>query len=247
MSVEVTTLVIGAFFLADLLKGVTGMGFSTVCLGLIATFIDIKLAIPLVIFPSLSSNVLVMMDAGHFGEALKRFWLLFLCALPGLVLGLFLLDAVSNDLARLALGVVLFTYGFWSLAKAAPRLPSRLEPVLNAPVGFATGVVNGLTGSQVMPVLPYFVALRLDKDLFVQSINISFTASSLVMLLGLGNLGLLSWSIAGVSALGIPLVAIGIWLGGRLRRRIPDKQFTRLVLVLLMLLGVNLMAKMFWA
>ncbi len=130
--------------------------------------------------------------------------------------------------------------------KAAPALPPRLEPVLNAPVGFVTGVVNGLTGSQVMPVLPYFVALKLDKDLFVQSINISFTASSLVMLLGLSNLGLLSWSIAGVSAIGIPLVAAGIWLGGKIRRRIPDEQFTTVVLVLLMLLGLNLMAKMFW-
>lgn len=246
MSVEATGLVIGAFFLAAFLKGVTGMGFSTICLGLIAAFVDIKLAIPLVIFPSLSSNVLVMMDAGRFVEALKRFWILFLSALPGLALGLILLDSVSNDVARLVLGVVLFAYGLWSLVKAAPALPPRLEPVLNAPVGFVTGVVNGLTGSQVMPVLPYFVALKLDKDLFVQSINISFTASSLVMLLGLSNLGLLSWSIAGVSAIGIPLVAAGIWLGGKIRRRIPDEQFTTVVLVLLMLLGLNLMAKMFW-
>ena len=66
------------------------------------------------------------------------------------------------------------------------------------------------------------------------------------MLVGLGNLGLLSWNLVGISAIGIPLVALGIWLGGRIRRRIPDEQFTRLVLILLMLLGLNLMAKMFW-
>ncbi len=246
MSGDTISLVLGAFLLSAFLKGITGMGFSTICLGLIATFIDIRLAIPLVIFPSLSSNLLVMLDAGHFRIAAKRFWVVFLSALPGLVLGLWLLDAVANDTARSVLGVVLFLYGGWSLLKAAPELPPHWEKDLNAPIGFATGLVNGLTGSQVMPVLPYFVALRLEKDLFVQSINISFTVSSLVMLLGLGHLGLLSWTIAGISFIGIPLVAIGIWLGGKVRRRIPEAVFAKLVLGLLMLLGLNLMAKMFW-
>jgi uncharacterized membrane protein YfcA len=246
LSIDDIMFVIAAFFLSAFLKGITGMGFSTICLGLIATFVDIKLAIPLVIFPSLSSNLLVMRDAGHFRIALKRFWVLFLSALPGLALGLWLLDAVANDTARVVLGVVLFLYGAWSLLGAAPELAPRWEKALNAPVGFVTGVVNGLTGSQVMPVLPYFVALKLEKDLFVQSINISFTASSLVMLLGLSHLGLLSWPIAGISAVGIPLVALGIWLGAKVRRRIPDALFTKLVLGLLMLLGLNLMAKMLW-
>ena len=246
MSGDTISLVLGAFFLSAFLKGITGMGFSTICLGLIATFIDIRLAIPLVIFPSLSSNALVMLDAGHFHIAVKRFWILFLSALPGLVLGLWLLDAVANDTARLVLGAVLFLYGGWSLLNAAPELAPSWEKVSNAPIGFATGLVNGLTGSQVMPVLPYFVALKLEKDLFVQAINISFTASSLVMLLGLSQLGLLSWTIAGISAIGIPLVAIGIWLGGKIRRQIPEASFTKLVLGLLMLLGLNLMAKMFW-
>jgi uncharacterized membrane protein YfcA len=53
-----------------------------------------------------------MLDAGHFQIAVKRFWVLFLSALPGLVLGLWLLDAVANDTARLALGAVLFIWLF---------------------------------------------------------------------------------------------------------------------------------------
>lgn len=246
MSPEVIAAVVGAFLLSAFLKGVTGMGFSTICLGLIATFVDIKLAIALVIFPSLSSNVLVMIEAGRFREAVRRFWVLFVCALPGLLLGLWLLNSVENSVARLVLGLVLFAYGAWSLAKAAPSVAPEFERVLNAPVGFLTGLVNGLTGSQVMPVLPYFVGLKLEKDLFVQSINISFTASSLVMLAGLGKMGLLAWDIAAVSAAGIPLVALGIWLGGKIRRRIPDDQFTKVVLVLLMLLGLNLVGKSWW-
>ena len=208
-----------AFFVSAFLKGITGLGFSTICLGLIASFIDLKVAIALVLIPSLSSNVLVMVQARRFGEAMRRFWLLFLSAMPGLAIGLWLLGTVHSTQARAVLGFVLFLYGLWGLSRADVALSRRAERWLTVPVGLTTGVVNGLTGSQVMPVLPYLLALRLHPDLFVQAINVSFTASTLVMFVGLGKLGLLSWPIAVVSAMGIAPVAVGIWLGGRIRRR----------------------------
>lgn len=67
-----------AFFIASFLKGLTGLGFSTLCLGFLVVFLDLKLAIPLVVLPSLSSNIMVMVEAGRFLEALKRFWPLYL-------------------------------------------------------------------------------------------------------------------------------------------------------------------------
>ena len=103
--------------------------------------------------------------------------------------------------------------------------------------------INGVTGSQVMPVLPYLLALRLPTDLFVQSINVSFTLSSLVMLAGLGRLGLLDADIAITSAAGVVPVALGIWLGGRIRRRLSESSFRRAVLISLLLLGVSLVVR----
>lgn len=232
-----------AFFASAFLKGITGLGFSTICLGLLASFIDLKIAIPLVLIPSLSSNVLVMVQAGRFGEAVRRFWWVYLAALPGLVLGLWVLGSVPSTQARTVLGGVLFVYGAWSLSRAEIVLSARSERWLAGPVGFATGVVNGLTGSQVMPVLPYLLALRLHPDLFVQAINISFTASTLVMFVGLGKLGLLSGHIALLSASGIVPVAAGIWLGGRIRRRLGEAAFRRAVLVALLVIGASLMVR----
>lgn len=57
-----------AFFTASFLKGLTGLGFSTICVAILAVFIDLKLAVPLVFIPSLSSDILVMIDAGRFVE-----------------------------------------------------------------------------------------------------------------------------------------------------------------------------------
>lgn len=234
-------LVLLAFFAAAFQKGITGLGFSSVCLGIVASFIDLKIAIPLVLIPSLSSNVLVMIEAGGLLTAWRRFWLVYLCAIPGVMVGLTVLTSIQSDKAAAVLGLVLIIYGLWALWNIEFRISARVEKLTAAPVGLITGFVNGLTGSQVMPVLPYLFALKLDKNMFVQAINISFTLSSAIMLIGFGAVGLLNLTTAGIGALGIIPVAAGIWLGGRVRRLLPDKHFRIAVLVLLILLGVNLM------
>ena len=180
MSAGLLTPLIAAAFISAFLKGITGLGFSTICLGLLASVIDLKLAIPAVLVPSLSSNLLVMLEAGQFRATVRRFWPLYLAALPALISGLSLLVSVDSASARRALGAVLFIYGVWALANAEFSLERRAERWLNVPVGLATGFINGLTGSQVMPVLPYLLSLKLDKNVFVQAINISFTLSSLL-------------------------------------------------------------------
>ena len=240
MSSEPLVAIVASVFAAAFLKGITGLGFSTICLGLLASFVDIKFAIPLVLVPSLSSNVLVMLEARGFRRALVRFWPLYLAAVPGLAVGLVWLGASDGSAARQVLGTVLFLYGVWGLANSEWRLPGRGERLLKVPVGALTGMINGFTGSQVMPVLPYLLSLDLNKNELVQSINISFTLSSLLMLAGLFQLGMLNGTLMLQSVLGVVPVAVGIWLGSRVRRRLSETIFKKMVLLLLIGLGVNL-------
>ncbi|BBD07671.1 sulfite exporter TauE/SafE family protein [Desulfovibrio ferrophilus] len=235
-----------AFIAAAFLKGMTGLGFSTLCLGMLASFVDLKLSIPLVILPSLTSNALVMIDAGEFRSTFRRFVPMFVCAFPGLLMGLWLLNSMSGDRPRFVLGIVLALYGCWALLQGEYVLPENWQRRLMGPVGLVTGVINGLTGSQIMPILPYLLSLGLTKNIVVQAINTSFTISSLVMLLGLGKLGLLSAELITISAVGIIPVAVGIRLGSRVRRRVSEALFRVLVLWMLILLGVSLIMRS-WA
>jgi len=110
-----------------------------------------------------------------------------------------------------------------------------------------TGLVNGLTGSQIMPILPYLMSLDITKDELVQAINTSFTFASLIMFVGLNKLGFFTMEIAIISTVGIIPVALGIWLGGRVRRMLPETVFRTVVLVMISLLGAGLVAKAFLA
>ena len=245
MDTQTIILVLSIFFISSFLKGLTGLGFSTICLGILATFMDLKLAIPLVLLPSLYSNIVVMVQAGHFFEALKRFWLLYLSALPSLILGILFLANSQNEAPKVILGVVMFIYGVWALKNGIKQLSKRKEKQLLIPIGFVSGLVNGATGSQIMPIMPYLLSLNINREMFIQTINIAFTFNTLIMMLGLGKLGVLTLPSVYVSLGGILPVILGIFLGALIRKKTSEGVYRKLVLFLLIGLGTNLVIQSF--
>ena len=117
-----------AYLVAGLVKGTTGLGFSTVCLPFLVVAAGLKEALPLVIVPSLVSNVTVMRDAGHFRETVKRFWLLYAALIPGIIAGLALLDRIDSLSAAAVLGGVLCVYALYALSGRQGRLGDAWDP-----------------------------------------------------------------------------------------------------------------------
>lgn len=186
-----------------------------------------------------------MVDAGRFREALGRFWPMVLMGLPGVAIGIWLLDRTDPMIAAAFVGIALAVYSLFARARPSLALPSQRARPLGPAVGLANGVVNGPTGSQVMPSMPHLPALRLPPDLFVQTSNIGFTAWRLARAVGLSGIGLVSGKAVALSAAGILPVILGIWLGGKVRRRLPAETSRRAALVLLLLAGGRLLLRVF--
>ena len=237
------TFILIAFVAAAGIKGLTGIGFSTSCLSIMALRLDLKVAIPLVIFPSIVSNLAVMIQAGRFRHAVKRFWPFYIASVPGLLLGLSILLSIDINIAKAILGLILMSYAIWALSNASYALSNRWERNLKLPAGFLTGFINGLTGSQVMPSLPYLLALDIEKNDFVQAINISFTLSSLIMLIGMNYSGHLSTITSTLATLGIVVVLTVLYLAGQIREKLSGTSHRRLVLIFLLLTGLVLIFK----
>ena len=90
--------------------------------------LGLKSAMPLVIIPSLISNALVMVQAGHFRETARRFWPMFVATVPGVLLGLAVLDLIDSLVAGAILGVVLIGYGTFTLFRPSRPLCINLNP-----------------------------------------------------------------------------------------------------------------------
>ncbi|MEP0562923.1 MAG: sulfite exporter TauE/SafE family protein, partial [Paracoccaceae bacterium] len=203
----------------------------------------LKDAMALVIIPSISSNLVVMQRSGHLPETLRRFWPMLLATLPGLVLGLWVLSAIDGVLAGGVLGLLLLLWCVFTLVNPSVRLPTYLERPLGPVSGFLTGLLNGVTGSQVMPTAPYLMMLGLQRDQFIVTINCSFTMSSLVMAVGLNRLGLFSVDALILSVIGSAFIFFGLNIGERIRHRLSPDRFRIAVLVMLIAMGFSLLGR----
>ncbi len=244
MDITLLILLAAAFFISAFVKGLTGLGFSTTCLGILALFLDIKTAIPLIILPSVISNIVTMYRAGHFEETVGRFWPLLLASVPGLLLGIWLLTWLDTSFTSAVLGVILIAYAIFALFNTTLVMPKALQKPVAIPVGFVTGIVNGVTGSQVMPVLPYLMSLRLDNNRFVQALNCSFTLSSIILAIVFINIGYMRIEHVLSSLLTLVFVFAGVHLGTMIRQKLSVEVFRTIILVFLIVLGSGLLLRM---
>jgi hypothetical protein len=103
--------------------------------------------------------------------------------------------------------------------------------------------MGGISTAFGPPLVLYFTALRLPKDEFVAAIGVVWSFASLFLIAVFYGAGILAgermvWSMAACLPVGI-----GLWIGIRLRSRIPQEPFRRLVGLALLLLGANLVRR----
>ena len=227
-------------FLAGVVKGASGLGYSSCALPFLAAAVGLKSAIVLVVIPAMVSNIAVTWSAGHFRETVTRFWPFYLATLPGIWLGIQGLSAVDQRSAELVLGLLIITYSVIAVTRPPVYMPGGWE----RPVQMPAGLLNGfLTGSQVLPLLPYMLSLQLTSSQMVQAVNISVIVASGFMALALFSAGLMTLPGAGLSIAAVIPAMAGTYVGTRIREQIPLPHYRTIVLVILALLGLGLVLR----
>lgn len=240
MDSQILIIVYATFFAAAFIKGLTGLGFVSLCLPVIALFMKLEEAIPLVALASLISNVIIIYQTGKLKQSLRRFWLLYISAFPGIYAGVMVLNVAGNYAAKIILGILSIAYSLLLLLKIDVSIPVKNERYLSVPVGLTNGFLNGLTGTQIIPMLPYLLSLKLDRNGMINAINVGFTLSITMLLIIFGSFDLITLETMKYSIIGAIPVALGIYLGGKLRHNVSEERFRLAVLIILIIIGVNL-------
>ncbi len=231
------------FFLAGIVKGITGMGLPTVAMGVLGGMFSPLAAASLLIVPSFITNVWQLFAGPHVGRLVSRLWLMMLAIVIGTILGSALLTGGSTRMTTMALGVALVVYAAFTLLARPLRIPRRAEGWLSPLVGAITGIVAGGTGVFVIPAVPYLQALGLEKDDLVQALGLSFTVSTLALAAGLAWHGAFQMENLALSALAIIPALIGMWVGQNVRGRISPATFRRWFLICMLLLGLEMLVR----
>ena len=94
-----------------------------------------------------------------------------------------------------------------------------------------------------MPCVPYLMALKLDRNMFIQATNTSFTISSLIMAMGLIRLELFTVNVLKISMIGLVFVFLGLQLGSRIRSQLSPDSFRMAILAILFITALGLLLK----
>ena len=188
---------------------------------------------------TLVTNVWQLAAGPRFGFLIRRLWPMFVAICAGTWAGAGLITG-NTEIATRGLGVALVLYSIAGLAAVKIQVPPRAESWLSPLVGLATGFTGAATGVFVLPAVPYFHALGLEKDELVQALGLSFTVSTLALAVDLAHGGTFVPLVAGISLAALAPALAGIAIGGRVRNKVSPETFRRWLFLGLLLLGAYL-------
>ena len=239
-------LVSGIFLLGGLVKGIAGFGLPAISLGLLALTRPLPEALPLILLPTIATNVWQALAGGALRPALRRLRGFLLAAALGTLTAAGMLSRADAALLTGLLGLVLVLSS--AVALFAPRwpVPSPAKERLLSPVmGGLSGVLAGLTGSFLVPAAPWLAALRLPPDLFVQGLGLGAVVATACLSVAMAGQGLLPPGLGLASGAVLMPAFLGMALGRRLRQGMPEARFRRVAQIFLLALGSYLAARSF--
>lgn len=236
----ILAVILFAFALAGVVKGVIGMGLPTVAVGLLGLVMPPVEAAAILVVPSLVTNIWQLAAGPRFGALARRLWPLLAGVCVGTWGGMWMFAGVGTAWASAALGLSLIGYAIIGLASVRFTVPERMEPWLAPFIGASTGVITAATGVFVIPTVPYLQALKMDREELIQALGLNFTVSTLALAGGLVHTGVLNTAMAGSALLALVAALLGMFFGQGLRRRISPETFRRCFFAGMLLLGAHL-------
>jgi hypothetical protein len=242
LSAVALAVIAGAYLFAGTVKGTIGAGLPFASIPIVATVVEPATAVSLTIVPVILTNLWQSFHGGHYREAMRRFWPFLACLVAGVIAGAQILATAAPGTVTVVLGAVVVAVSVVQIAGPGLTVAARTQRWLNPLTGAASGVFGGLAGMMV-PAVIYVAALRLPKDLVVSLFALIALSGTIPLYVTLFANGVLRGDELSVSALAMLPTAAGLFLGTKLRKRVSQRVFERLLFSGLILVGLNLIRK----
>lgn len=237
-ALSLAVIVIG-FVVGAIAKGALGAGLPALGLPIMAMVIAPAEAVSLFVVPVILANIWQIVDAGHYREALRRFWPFLVMEVIGVWIGAGILTTAAPKTMALVLGCVVVATTLGQMFVREVRALKGRAGYVHPAAGLLLGLCGGATG-MFAPIIVYFAALRLEKDLFVTQLALVAMSGSLFLYARLAFEGQLHWAQLEASSFALAPAAVGLFIGFWVRRRMSEFAFRRVVWAALLVLGCAL-------
>lgn len=225
--------------LAYVVRGIAGFGSGLIAVPLLSVIAPVSLVVPVVVsLDYVGSGSQSLRNVGRVAWREQLTLLPF--SLVGIAMGVVALRGVSAMVLSRALGAFVIVYAFYQLLPLPALRGSRIAAI-------ACGIIGGLVGTLFGAGGPfyaiYFNLRGLDKAAFRATFATNFLIDGGVRLVGYAFAGLLGWNTLAWVTLALPLVVVGLIAGSRIHVGLTQRDFVRLVSLILVASGAALLVR----
>lgn len=222
---------------SSFIHGSIGFGFGLISTPVVALFTDIQTTITYIIIPTMVVNLVSILSEGKFFEALKKFWLIILLMVLGSVFGTFILVYYSSEYFKLILAFIIFFYLFQSYFKIRATFIANNPKSSTYGLGLIGGVVSGLTNVVAPLTIMYTLELKYSKKDTIQLSNLCFLFTKIGQVATFVYLNQFSSTAMQLSFASIFIVAIGLYFGVKIKKKIDANFYAKILKALLFIIA----------
>ena len=229
---------------AVLLTGISKSGFGGALGGMAVPLIALTIAVPkaaAIMLPILLVMDLIGLLVFRGAGDRTNLNIIIPGAILGIVIGALTFHLVSPELVKALIGIEAIIFGLDRL-RTIKAISEGHPP--DIPRGLFWSCISGFTSfishAGGPPILQYLLPQAMDRKQRVGTTVIYFSFANFAKLIPYSTLGLLNWDNLVTSAILLPAVPIGYWIGTRLLKVLPQRPFNFVVAISLLLTGIRL-------
>jgi len=236
--------IVGVFFFAFVIRGMSGFGAGMIAVPLLAFVIPLQFAVPLCsLLVFVLFIILVIRDRRQVvWDELK---LLVPPTIVGALAGLWLFAILDNRMLVMMLGTFLVLYAGYMLAVSLLGLPQlRCSQRWALPAGFFGSFFDTLFGGGGGTLVVIYINARgIGRAGFRATVAALWFTEMIARIGGYAWAGFYDASTLWLLAALLPLMWAGTVVGERLSNKVEAETFARILAVMLLASGVSLLAK----
>jgi uncharacterized protein len=231
------------FLVAGLIQGITGFGAGLVAMPLLLLFLEARTAVPLSMLNGLLITAFLCMQMRSHLDWRK---ILPLClgSVPGIYVGAAFLQKADDALIRILLGLLLIIYGLYGIL-VRPEKPRALSGWWSYVAGFGSGTIGTAFATGGPPAVIYTTLTGWGKDTIKATLSGFFFVTGTWMAMAHAVTGLTTGVVLRYVAGSALAVLLGVWIGSLLYGSLGKREYLRLILLLLIIMGAVMISSVF--
>ena len=237
MDINIIVIIICIVFVSTLTRSTFGFGDALIAMPLLALFIDIKIATPLIALIAFFIAFSILIRNWKKVE-FKSAWRLIVASLVGIPIGLWYLKDVNENIIKLILGIIILIFAIYNLVK--PKLIQFKTEKYAWIFGLFAGILGGAYNTNGPPIVIYSSLKKWNPQNFRATLQGYFFITGILLIVSHGIAGNFTSEVITYFAYCLPVVLIAVIIGARLNKRIPTERFHKYIYLILIVLSIML-------